>query len=173
MKSITALVDHTLTWSQPKAMRSVHELRFGPDLVATLQFPKMLSSAAVAESGDGRWALERTGVLNTRVIVRKPESDLPLATYTPRAFKTGGKVQLASGKALLLRRSIWESRTELVTEGGEPLVEMQSRGFFRHFVDVKINRRALQYEELPCLVMLLFYSILLRRRDAATHSAVH
>jgi hypothetical protein len=173
MKSITALVDHTLTWSQPKAMRQIHELRFGPELVATLQFPKMLSSAAVAESSDGRWTLERVGFLNFRIIARKPDSDLPLASYTPKAFKAGGTVELARGGAVVLRQSFWEAKTELTTEAGEPLVEMRSRGFFKHFVDVKMNRRALQYEELPCLVMLLFYSILLRRRDAATHSAVH
>jgi hypothetical protein len=31
----------------------------------------------------------------------------------------------------------------------------------------------LKYKELPALVMLIFYIIILSRRDAAVHSAAH
>lgn len=173
MKSIKALVDHTLIWSQPKGLRQEYELHFGNDLVATLRFPKMLSSNAVAESGDGKWELERKGFFNITIIVRKNGYESALATFTPRPFKGGGIVQLEGGKTLVLRQNAWKSIHELGTEEGESLMELTSRGFFRFFVDVKMNRRALQYEELPAIVILLFYIILMGRRDAAAHSAVH
>ena len=173
MKSIKALVDQTLTWGQPKAMKSDYELRFGPDLVATVRFPKMLSSNAVAESGDGSWLLERTGVFNIKTTIRRRGSESLLASYTAKAFKSRGLIQIEGGKTLVVRNDIWNSTHELTTEDGESLIELKSRGFFKHFVDVKMNRRSLQFEELPSLVMFLFYIILLGRRDAAMHSATH
>ena len=172
MKSIKGLVDHTLTWSQLKGLRMSYELRFGNDLVATLQFPKMLSSNATAESGDGSWALERSGVFDTKITIRRIESQTPLASFTRKAFKSGGCIQLEGGETLTIRNDFWGQAHELITEGGESLFELKSRGFFKHFVDVKMNRRALQVEEFPSLLIFLFYIVLLGRRDAAVHSAV-
>ena len=173
MKSIKALVDHTLIWSQPKGLRQNYELRFGNELVATLQFPKMLSSNAVAESGDGSWILERSGVFNTKIAIKKPGVETPLATYAPKPFKSGGTILLGGGTEFVVRRDFWSTTHELITAEGESLFELKSRGFFKHFVDLKMNRRALQVEEFPSLVIFLFYVILLGRRDAAVHSAVH
>ncbi len=173
MKSIRALVDHTLTWSQLKGMKSNYELRFGTDLVATVQFPKMLSSNAIAESGDGSWLLERTGVFNIKTTIRRRGSESLLASYTSKAFKSGGLIQIEGGKTLVVRNDFWNSTYELTTVDGESLLELKSRGFFKHFVDVKMNRRSLQFEELPSLIIFLFYIILLGRRDAAVHSATH
>ena len=173
MKSIRGLIDHTLTWSQPKGLRQNYELRFGNDLVATLKFPKMLSSNAVAESGDGSWALERSGVFDTKITIRRIESQTPLASFTRKAFKTGGFIQLEGGKTFKIRNDFWGQTHELMTEEGESLFELKSRGFFKHFVDVHMNRSALQVEEFPSLLMFLFYILLLARRDAAVHSAVH
>jgi hypothetical protein len=168
-----ALVDYTLIWSQPKGMRSEYELRFGNDLVATLKFPKMLSSNAVAEGGDGSWEVERVGVFDTAIRIRRAGHEEFVATYTPRIFKSADVVQLEGGKTLELRHNFWRANYELRAETGEVLMELQSRGFFKYFVDVKTYRKALQYEEWPSLVILVFYVMLMARRDAATHSAVH
>lgn len=173
MKSIRALVDHSLTWNQPKGLRQEYELRFGNDLIATLKFPKMLSTNAIAESGDGSWALERTGVFNTKITIRNIDSETPLASYTARPFKGGGFIVLEEGKKFIVRNDRWHARFELQTEEEESLFELKSRGFFKHFVDVKMNRRALQIEAFPSLLIFLFYVILLGRRDAAVHSATH
>lgn len=172
MKSIKALVDHTLIWSQPKGMRSEYELRFGNDLVATLQFPKMLSSNAVAESEDGSWEIERVGVFDTAITIRKAGHEAASATFKAKVFKSS-TVELEGGKTLELQQHIWQGIYELRADTGEPLMELKSRGFFKYFVDVKMFRKALQYEELPGLVMLVFYIMLMARRDAAVHSAVH
>jgi hypothetical protein len=172
MKSIIALVDHTLTWNQPKTMKFDYELHFGGNIVATMKFPKMLSSTAVGQSGDGSWIFERKGAFNTRIIVTQTETGTQTGVFTPQPFKGGGIVQLEKGKQVLLRHNFWKSIFELTTEEGESLVQFTSHGFFRQIVDVQINRRALQYRELPWLVMLAFYIILLGRRDAAAHAAV-
>lgn len=173
MKSITALVDHPLTWAQPKGMKSFYELRFGGEVVATMHFPKMLSSMAVGESSDGKWEFERKGIFEVRISAQDPERGTETVFFTPRVFKGGGIVQTESGKKLELVQNVWRSIFLLKTETGEILFEMKSRGFFKHFVDVQMNRRSASYPELPCLVMLVFYIILMARRDAAVHSAVH
>jgi len=50
---------------------------------------------------------------------------------------------------------------------------MKGRGFLKYFVDVKMNRTALKWPELHWLVALMFYQMIMMRRDTATHSAVH
>jgi hypothetical protein len=173
MKSINSLIDYTLTWGQPKALKNLYELRFGNELVAKLEFPKMLSTNAIVESGDGWWELERTGVFNVSVTVRQKDHEAPVATYTPRPFKGGGIVTLEGDRTLTYSTNLWQSRHELTAETGESLFEMEGRGFFKMNVDVKMYRKGLKYKELPALVMLIFYIIILSRRDAAVHSAAH
>lgn len=173
MKSITSLIDYTLTWNQTKALKNTYELRFGNELVANLDFPKMLSTNAVVESGDGWWELERTGVFNVKVSVRQKDHETPVATYTPRPFKGGGIITLEDGRTLTYTTNLWQSLHELKADTGESLFEMKSQGFFKMEVEVKMYRKGLKYQELPALVMLIFYIIVLARRDAAVHSAAH
>jgi hypothetical protein len=173
MRRISALVDHEITWQQLPGFKSEYELRFGDDLVATMKLPKMLSSAAVFQCEEGSWTIERVGLLSSKTVVRGGNSNAEIAAYTARAWKGGGTLELTEGRKLELRTSIWKSTFEWCTDAGESLVFMKGRGFLKYYVDVRMNRAALKWPELPWLVALAFYQMIMMRRDSAAHSAAH
>lgn len=138
-----------------------------------MKLPKMLSSAAVYHCQEGSWTIERIGFLSSKTVVRAGASNAEIATYTARAWKGGGTVGLSEGRKLELRTNFWKSRSEWCTEDGESLLLMKGRGFLKYCVDIKMNRSALKWPELPWLVALAFYQMIMMRRDSAAHSAVH
>jgi hypothetical protein len=173
MRKIYALVDHGIAWQQLPGFKSEYELRFGDDLVATMKLPKMLSSAAVYQCEEGSCSIERVGLLSSKTIVRSGTSNAEIATYTARGWRGGGIVELTEGRKLELRMNMWKRAFEWVTDGGESIVQMKGRGFLKYCVDVTMNRSALKWPELPWLVALLFYQMIMHRRDSAAHSAAH
>jgi hypothetical protein len=173
MRKIASLIDHELTWMQRKGIKSEYELRFGDDLVAILRFPKMLSSTAIAESGDGCWTFERVGFLKPKTVIRASGSADDLATYAPKAWKGGGVLELPGGRNVTLYTSTWGRTLGLRMESGETLLESKGRGFFRFAMDVRMYRTAAQLPEFPWMVMLAFYQAIMMRREAAAHSAAH
>ena len=173
MRRISACVDHEIAWTQLSGFKSQYELRFGDDLIATMNFPKMLSSAAIVECEDGTWTIERVGFLSSKTVVRPAKSDKEIATYTARAWKGGGVIELSGERKLMLSMNIWKSTMDICKEGEESLVTLKGRGFFKYCVDVRMNRSATQWPELPWLVALAFYQMIMMRRDSAAHSAVH
>jgi hypothetical protein len=172
MKTIQSVVDHELTLAQKTVFKSEYELRWGGELVATLRFPKMLSTMGLAESGDGSWTFERVGFWKPQTLAKPKGSEDVLGRFTESAWKGGGVLQLTGGKRYLLRRSIWKGTAEFQTEAGESLLQFQNRGAFRVSTTLRIQRRALQVPELPWIVLLGFYLGVMARQDAATHAAI-
>jgi hypothetical protein len=173
MRKISALVDHEIMWQQLPGLKSEYELRFGDDLVGTMKLPKMLSSVAVFQCEEGSWTIERVGFLSSKTVVRAGTSNAEIATYTARAWKGGGIVELSEGRKLELRTNVWKSTFEWSTDEGESLVQMKGRGFLKYCVDVSMNRSAAKWPELPWLIALMFYLMIMMRRDSAAHSGVH
>ena len=173
MRRISALVDHEIAWQQLPGLRSQFELRWGDDLVATIKLPKMLSSSAVFQCEEGSWTIERVGFLASKTVVRGGTSGAEIATFTARAWKGGGTVELSEGRKLELRMNIWKGTFEWVTVDGEPIVHMKGRGFLKYCVDVRLERSALKWPELPWLVALMFYQMIMMRRDSAAHAGAH
>ena len=171
MRKIAALVDHELTWTQCSTFKSEFELRFGGDIVGTLRFPKMMSTRAEAESGDGSWTFERVGFWKMRIIVRASGSTSELGSYRSNAWKGGGVLELSDGRKFNVTRSVWKSTLEFQTEAGEPLVHIKNKGVFRISASVRMNRKVLQVPEFPWLVLLGLYLTIMARNDAATHAA--
>ncbi len=173
MRTITALVDHQLTWTPQRGLRPAYELRFGDELVATLRFPKMLSSRAILETGEGSWALERMGFFNSRIVVRLADSETDVAVFKANVWTGGGTLELSEGRTLEVRTSMWERTSQLKMDSGEQIVEMIGRGFFRFSAEVRMTRKATQCPELPWMVAMLFYLMIMKRRDSASHAGAH
>lgn len=173
MRKITALVDHELTWVQPRALKSEFELRFGDELVGTLRFPKMLSTVAVAECGEGCWTFQRVGFWKTRTIVRANGSNSDSGIYTSNTWKGGGVLEMPDKRKFNVATSVWKSILEFRTEAGETLIHIKNSGVFRHSSCVQMYRKALHIPEFPWLVLLGLYLTIMARRDAATHGGAH
>jgi hypothetical protein len=173
MRKLTALVDHHLTWIQQSGLRSQYELRFGDELVATLRFPKMLSTRAILESGEGNWIIERTGFFNAKTVVRQVDSEKDLAVFSANVWRGGGVLEISEGRTLEVRTNAWRTVSQLLTASGEQLVETKGRGFFRFSADVTMAHQASQWPELPWMVAMMFYVMIMSRRDSAAHAGAH
>ena len=173
MRTIASSIDHEMTWTQRKGLRSEFELKFGDDLVAVLRFPKVLGSAAVAESGDGSWTFERLGVLKPNIVVHAVGSSEELGTYIPKAWSGGGTLQLSDGRKAFLSTNAWKRTLRLESDTGETMMELKGRGFFRFSMDVVMFRVGARYPEFPWMMMLVAYRAVMMRREAAAHSAAH
>ena len=139
----------------------------------TMKLPKMLSSAAVFQCEEGSWIIVRSGFLSSKTVIRPENSNEAIATYTARAWRGGGTVELSNGRKLQLHMNMWKRTFEWRTDDDESLVQMKGRGFLKYFVDVSMSRSAAKWPELPLLVALLFYQMLMMRRDSASHAAAH
>ena len=171
MRSIQSVADFELTWAQQSAFKNSFEFHFGGELVATLQFPKMRATVAIAETGDGAWKFERTGFWKSKILITSTNSADALGSYTSNPWKGGGILELPDGRKFITWRSFWSGRFEFRTEAGETLFQIQSHGAFRLKASVRINRRAVHVPELPWMIPFAFYLGVLARNDAAGAAA--
>ncbi|MFH0988408.1 MAG: hypothetical protein V1799_00135 [bacterium] len=167
MRSISSIIDHTLTWSQPKVFSQSYELRFGDEFVATMTFPKNFSNLAMAHTADGDWSYERTGMFRQKILIRSQNSDEVIAEYQPNPWSNSGTLELPQGKRVVYRASAFRSKSMILTESGEELIHYVNEGIFRSTTKITMNRRVLHFHDLPMLVMFGFYLIVMSQRDSA------
>jgi hypothetical protein len=170
MRTITALVDHTLTWTKPRFFKSDYELRFGDELIATLSFKRIFSSAAIAENGEGCWTFERVGFLRKKTVIRTSGSSTILGIFKKNKWKEGGCLELSDGHKFKAIANLWKNTIEFQTDTGESLIHTKSNGIFRPSATLQMYRKSLQIPQLPWMVMLGLYLIIMMKRDAAAHT---
>ena len=73
---------------------------------------------------------------------------------------------------MLATTNMWQTNLEFKTESGEPLLRLKSAGLLHHFATVEIQQQAIGLGELPWLVMLGWYLIVMMNLDAAAAAAV-
>jgi hypothetical protein len=171
MRTMTALVDHTLTWVKPRVFKSDYELRFGDELIATLRFQRIFSSTAIAENADGCWTFQRVGFFRKKTIIRPRGSSTILGIFRKNRWKEGGCLELSDNRKFKAIANLWKNTIEFQTDIGETLIHTKSTGIFRLSATVHMNRKCLQLPELPWMVMLGLHLIVMMRRDAAAHAS--
>jgi hypothetical protein len=170
MRSLARLAGQELAWVQPAALRREHELRAGEDVVASLRFQR--GSLADAEADGDHWTFKREGFWNPRITVRVIGSDTNVAVFRPR-WLGGGTLELPDGRAFgLSSANFWQSEW-VWQEKDQQLIRFKGRhGFLKANGAVEIQPAAASLAELPLLVLLGWYLILLHAEDAAAASSV-
>ena len=146
-----------------------YELRDGDTVVATLRFRSRWGSLATAESADGCWTFKRVGFLQTRVTIRKCESEDEIAVFKNNSWTGGGTLEFADGRRLTADTNCWQTKFAFSTETGEPLVR-----FTKIFGLLKLssNVEILQGSAIPpWLVMLGWYLSVQMHNDAAASAS--
>jgi hypothetical protein len=169
MALIGDVASRELLWIQPSAKARTFELRADDDVVATLSFQRR--TLADAESGGQRWTFKREGFWHPRVTVRLAGSDDDAAVFTPR-WAGGGALVLKEGRTLqLVAANLWQSEW-VWNEGKSRLMRFTGgQGLIKAKGAVAIQAEASQLKELPLLVLLGWYLILLFSDDAAAASS--
>jgi len=165
MRSLAQLAGQELLWVQPAAHRRVHELRAGEDVVAALRFQR--GSLADAEADSDHWSFKREGFWHPRVTIRVSESDANVAVFRPR-WSGGGTLEFPDGRAFgLSSANFWQSEW-VWQDKDQPLIRFKGRhGLIKAKGAVEIQPITASLAELPLLVLLGWYLILLYAEDAA------
>lgn len=174
MRKITEFISKDLKWVQPSAFKMQYELRAEDELAATLRFRSLCGSFATAESADGCWTFKRVGFWQTRVTVRAcgESADADIAVFRNNTWSGGGTLELPDGRKLLANTNFWQTKYEFKTEAGNTLIEFNSGGFIHLSASVAIQPEAENLSELPWMVMLGWYLIVMLHADAAATAAI-
>ena len=155
-----------LVWTQPARSKQAFELHAPTEVVATLQFER--SSLASGQAAEQSWTFKREGFWHPQVTARVAGSDSNLAVFKP-AWTGGGTLELPEGRVLKFgAANFWHSQWSWWDPSGKPLVQFKSHaGLLRMEGQVVIDPDAGALPELPLLVVLGWYLLILFARDAA------
>lgn len=164
MRTIESVIGRDLRWVQTSIFKQEFELRNMNTVVAKLSLPHIFSEGARAESADGCWKFTRKGFWKTTIAVSTCEDETPIVSFEGRRWGKKFSLQLPGGEILLLATDFWGWSFKLQTETGELITEVKRKGFFSGEYIVDLRRRGNSYKELPWLVMLIWYVMILERR---------
>lgn len=170
MKPLLDALDREWTWTRPKLMSRVFELRAGDDVLATAEVRSWLGTRMVGETAGGRWDLRHEGLFRGRCVLRREGETDDRLVYRPRWFGAGD-VTTPGGEVLTWKRGDFLGRRwQLLDRDGHVQVEMLRRpAFFKTRVAVSVSDAGRQREELPELLLLGFF--LLRMLERQSHAA--
>ena len=172
MRKIAGLLDRELKWEQPSGFKEEYELRSGEELVATLRFRSSYGSLATGESGDGCWTFKRVGFWQPRVTVRRCNEDDNSATYKNETFGNCGMLTLSDGQTLSAESNFWQTKFEFSDESGETLIQFKADGLLHHSSYVTVGPGAANMPDMPWMVMLGWYIVVMMRRDATITAVI-
>jgi hypothetical protein len=169
VRPISEVAGEELLWIQPAARKREHELRAGEDVVATLCFQR--GSLADAEADAQHWTFKRQGFWHPRITVRVPGSDADIAVFHAH-WASGGTLEFADGRTVrLASANFWQSEW-VWQEKDQPLIRFKGRhGIVKAKGAVEIQPGAAGLPDVPLLVLLGWYLILLHAEDAAAASS--
>lgn len=174
MKRLAELIGTELKWEQPNAMKMEYDLHAGEgnEIAATLKFRSAFGSLATAECADGCWTFKRVGFFQTRVTIRRCDSDEESASFHNNTWMHGGTLELSDGRSYRASTNFWMTKYQFLTAADDVLLEYRKIGGFLHFSSfVDINPAAALIPELPWMVILGWYLTILLHQDSAAVTA--
>ena len=172
MKKIAGPTDQELKWEQPSGFKEEYELRAGEELVATLRFRSSFGTLATAESADGCWTFKRVGFWQPKATVRRCNEDDDIAAYKNETLTSCGLLTLSDGRTFSAESNFWQTKFEFSNESGETLIQFKADGLLHLSSIVTIGPGAVNLPEVPWMVMLGWYVIVMMRRDATTAAII-
>ena len=172
MRRIAELSGQSLNWEQPSALKMHYELRAGSEVVSTLRFRSSFGSFATAESEDDCWTIKRVGFWQTKVTIRSCNSGDDIASFRNNTWSGGGTLELADGRTFPATTNFWQTKFGFETDSGEKLIQFESSGLLHLSVTVEIHPSAIKMRELPLMVLLGCYLIVMMKMDASTAAGV-
>jgi hypothetical protein len=167
MKAIGQLAGRRLRWTQPSGWTRKFQLEADGEPAGSLEFRNLLGSFATGVSGDGSWTFKRTGFIRTRVTIRRSGEDAEVGTFANNTWSGGGTLHLPDGRELRASTNLWQSRMTFETEAGETLLAFRSHGLVHLSADIEVGPSAAEWPELPWIVMLGWYLLVMMKSDSA------
>jgi hypothetical protein len=169
VRKIDDLIGNELKWVQPTAFKPQYELRASGELAAVLRVSGLFRDQAVAESADGCWTFERVGFWRNKVRVRACGTQSDAALFKLSRWGDGsGVLQLRDGRKLTATTNFWRTEYQFRNEAGEPLIRLTGGGVLRQSAKVDVHAKAAGLPELPWLMMLGMFLMVIARAEATS-----
>ena len=171
MKTIKEVSLGGLLWVQPARLKQQFELQAGAEVVGGLKWQR--ASLATGETASQSWTFKREGFWHPRVTVRIAGSDDNIATFQP-GWAGGGTLDLASaGQLRFAATSFWRSKWDWIDAQGQPLVHFKSHSeLLKVEGEVEIEPGGIELPDLPLLVVLGWYLLVMFAHDSAADAVV-
>jgi hypothetical protein len=170
MRTINEVAMAELLWVQPARLKQVFELRADNEVVGNMRFER--ASLASGETADHNWTFKREGFWHPRITVRVPGSEDNVALFSP-GWAGGGALDLGGRQMRFVAANFWHSQWDWVDAQNRPLVHFKShQGILKTEGQVEIEPDAITSPDLPLLVVLGWYLLVLFARDASVSAGV-
>jgi hypothetical protein len=178
MERLSAALGSELLVVQPRLFERRFELRSGTALLATLSFESTLGTLATAETATEAWTFKRVGFLNPRVTIRERDREVDLAAFWPKVWGSGW-LGLADGRRFQWKSLGFWSRAWGFTDASDEFLFTLKPGaeesglsdLLKTQAVVVVAPHAYGLTELPLLLMLGWYLMILQLEDATTAAA--
>ena len=156
-------------WNQPHAFEQDYALTAGERVLATLLWPRALGSLAEGRIGDESWTFKRVGFWRPAVTIRTPASgELDVGRFV-MGWRRGDLLLQGELRYRWDQVSFWKAEWAFFDASGmNRLLEFVSeRRLFRMSVGVHVHPAAEGSADLPVLVLLGWYLLVMASRDDA------
>lgn len=172
LNSLTTGSYHKLEWRQLKGLRRDAELKADDRALGTMTFRSEFGTLATARIGDDCWTFKRVGFFQQRVQVRECDSTDPIGEFLNATWKGGGTLIMRGGKTFKATSNVWSTKWEVQDDSGRVLLRFDYGGVFKLSAKIKVMAQARQLPELPLLIALSWYLIVMLAADAAASAAI-
>ena len=167
MKPLSTYRNQELTLVQPALMKRECELHSPEELLLKSYFPKWNKSVAVVEGLGGKWIIKRPSFWKSAIEVCKDGFNYPIASYTGKAFKSVGTIQLQRGLRLPFESNVFKGIYTIFTDTNEILLQIIQTGIIKKKTQITLGKRKLEIiDEYPWLPMLIWYVMLSNQRQS-------
>ena len=164
MRNLDEVVGQELLWTPATAVKKSYELRAGEEVVGTLSWQR--GSLAAADIAGNQWTFKREGFWHPRVTVRVAGSETDTAILRPGWLGAGTLELSATRHIQWSAANMWHAQWNWQETDGRPLVLFKShQGWTKQTGTVDVDPAAASLSELPLLVSLGWYLLVLLAQD--------
>jgi len=139
----------------------------GGDVVATLEWKGSFGSLATGRAAGEAWTFKRGGFLSPYVSLRYLVAETDYARFS--VSWGNGSLKLPTGRTFLwTKKGVWSpGYSFLDAEGATLLTFRRFGGLFKLEATVSVSGQARELRELPLLLLLGWYTVLLMEYESA------
>jgi hypothetical protein len=166
MKSLSDLAGESLIIHQPSVWKSYYELKYGEEVLGTIQAKGFFGRNIIFKMGNNQWEIYQPSLWKSEIAIRQSGYELPYATYRREGFKSRGIVRMYKGEQMRVEYKLFTSGYNIQTMSGEKLVTFKDRVSFREKTILYIEKKSELLDKYPWVIVLAWHIMLQRKRAA-------
>lgn len=154
MKTLSDYIGKELIFLQPSLMKRFFELRLEDKVIATVNYPKFLSTTAVSDGEFGKWEFYKKNFFSLNRLIKEETRELPIAEYEGKLIKHEGELKLPSGKILHFNYSLLKNSLFIKDKYQEVLVSGKKGIGIKAKISIAVEKRSELLDKYPWALLL-------------------